>query len=308
MKTRIALFDLSRKWIYQNARPLDFARWQYHFENGSADNVLKTLSAYQNNDGGFGYALEADSWNPYSSPVQTWAAIEILREINVVDRQNNIVQGILHYLDSGKDFTDGVWQNTIPTNNDYPHAFWWGWSESTRHYNPTANLCGFIIKYADKKSGLFNKGVSIAKEAVDYFLRTTNANEIGDGHINLCFLRLKQCCEEANEISHFDIVSVENQLLKNIKIEDTNIDWCCDGVAFEFIKSYRNNIDQVSSKVDIIETVCNYLIENQQKDGTWDIPWNWNSYPEEWAVSKNWWKAYGIIVNMLFLKQFGYIL
>lgn len=46
--------------VYRNARPLDFARWQYHFENGGKEAVLRALSYYQNKDGGFGYALELD--------------------------------------------------------------------------------------------------------------------------------------------------------------------------------------------------------------------------------------------------------
>lgn len=53
-------FDAIRRWMHRNARPLDLARWQYHFESGSAEAVLQSLSAYQNEDGGFGHGLEAD--------------------------------------------------------------------------------------------------------------------------------------------------------------------------------------------------------------------------------------------------------
>ena len=61
MKANNNTFELSTKWIYRNARPIDLARWKYHFENGSKANVLQSLSAYQNEDGGFGHALEADA-------------------------------------------------------------------------------------------------------------------------------------------------------------------------------------------------------------------------------------------------------
>ena len=81
-------FKKAKEFIYRNARPLDLARWQYHFENGSREPVLKALSYYQNEDGGFGHALEADAWNPNSSPIQTWCAIEILREINFSDAEH----------------------------------------------------------------------------------------------------------------------------------------------------------------------------------------------------------------------------
>ena len=41
MKT---VFEKAREFMYRNARPLDLARFQYHFENGSKDAVVNALS------------------------------------------------------------------------------------------------------------------------------------------------------------------------------------------------------------------------------------------------------------------------
>lgn len=79
-------FESARNFVYKNARPLDLARWKCLFENGGKEEVLKFLSAYQNEDGGFGHALEPDCWNPHSSPVQTWTATQIIKEINLEDK------------------------------------------------------------------------------------------------------------------------------------------------------------------------------------------------------------------------------
>ena len=95
-------YEQARNFIYKNARPLDIARWKYLFENGSEEDILIALSVYQNEDGGFGNALEPDYWNPNSSPVQTWVATEIIKEINLNDKNHPIIQGILNYLSSGK--------------------------------------------------------------------------------------------------------------------------------------------------------------------------------------------------------------
>ena len=78
-------YQIARTFIYRNARPLDIARWQYHFDGGSKEAVLTALAAYQNEDGGFGHALEPDCWNPNSAPIQTWTATEVLREIDFTD-------------------------------------------------------------------------------------------------------------------------------------------------------------------------------------------------------------------------------
>ena len=183
-------FNKAKKFIYRNARPLDLTRWKYHFENGSLEDVLKILASYQNDDGGFGHALEADSWNPHSSPIQTWVATEILREVNFTEPNHPLIIGILKYLESGQDFDGHVWQNTIPSNNDYPHAPWWSHKQeetNKRDYNPTANLASFIIKYADRTSNLYKLGCQIAKEAINDYINQVFFNDM---HVILCYIRL----------------------------------------------------------------------------------------------------------------------
>ncbi|WP_233711263.1 hypothetical protein [Lederbergia citrisecunda] len=51
-------FQKAAAWIKRNARPLEVARWEYIFKNGSRDNVVRYLAAYQNEDGGFGHGIE----------------------------------------------------------------------------------------------------------------------------------------------------------------------------------------------------------------------------------------------------------
>ena len=75
-------FLKAREFMYRNARPLDLARFQHHFENGSKETVINVLSYYQNEDGGFGHAVEADCWNPNSIPLHSNTASEIIREID----------------------------------------------------------------------------------------------------------------------------------------------------------------------------------------------------------------------------------
>lgn len=112
----------ARGFIYRNARPLDLARFRFHFEAGKKEDVLSVLSYYQNADGGFGHALEPDAWNPASSPIQTWAATEILREIEFFDGGCSLIKGILDYLENTPYFDGHFWANIIPSNNLHPHA------------------------------------------------------------------------------------------------------------------------------------------------------------------------------------------
>lgn len=299
--------DRARDFIYKNARPLDLSRWNYHFENGSKEDVIKALQFYQNQDGGFGHALEADSWNPNSSPIQTWEATEILREINFTDNAHPIIRNVLHYLESGKDFDDSFWYNTVRSNNDYPHAPWWHTeSDSTCHndYNPTACLAGFIIRFSDRQSDIFQLGCHIAQKAFKQLLLSERENDM---HTLSCFIRLMQYCKEAEVTNLIDLSVLESKLKKQVNdiITQDKTKWEASYICkpSQFINS--TDSDFYSENKDIADYECEYIIKSQLEDGSWNIPWNWTDYPEEWAVAKNWWKANVVIQNLLYLNGVG---
>lgn len=52
---------------------------------------MECLSFYQNEDGGFGHALEDDVWNPASIPIGTWKATEIIAKIGGVSHDHPVV-------------------------------------------------------------------------------------------------------------------------------------------------------------------------------------------------------------------------
>ena len=300
-------FNKARTFIYRNARPLDLARWQYHFENDSKVAVLTALAVYQNEDGGFGHALEPDAWNPNSAPIQTWTATEILREIDFTDNNHSIIQGILRYLASGKDFEGKFWYNTVQSNNDYPHAPWWHTeSDSSCHndYNPTACLAGFIIRFADKNSELYTIGCRIAKEAYDAYF---GQDLIGDMHTAGCYIRLWQYCEEAGAVEVIDLSALKEKLLLQVKssITKDTAEWETSYICRP--SQFFNSQDSVfyAENKEIAEYECEHIVKTQLEDGSWNIPWGWNGYPEEWVVSKIWWKSNGAILNMRYLKGMG---
>lgn len=300
------IFQKTRKFIYQNARPIDLARWQYHFENGSKEAVLSALSVYQNADGGFGHALEADCFNPNSSPIQTWAATEILREIDFTDKEHPIIKGILKYLSSGVDFDKerNQWLNTVSSNNDYPCAIWWKDKENEREfkYNPTACLIGFVLKYGDKDSNFYQFACQTAREAYTYFI---SAIPYQEGHVTSCFIRLYEYCSEAN-LELFDIDEFKAKLIEQVNSEICkNIDkWRTEYVTMSsnFIRS-KNSIFYFDNQ-EIVKNECKFIIESQCEDGSFVIPWQWWTDYKEYELAKNWWKADFCIKNMIFLREF----
>jgi len=228
-----------------------------------------------------------------------------LREIKFTDKSHPPIRGILDYLGSGKDFNGHFWLNIIDSNDNYPHASWWNTKSRGVHddYNPTACLAGFIIRYADKDSELYALGCRIAKEAVDTYM---NQGFLGNMHTVLCYIRLMQYAEEVGADDIFDNNALKAKLIKQVEKSITRNagEWETSYVCrpSQFFNS-KESIFYINNK-EIADFECDFIIKTQLDDGSWNITWNWADYPEEWAVSKNWWKSNGIITNLLYLKGF----
>ena len=296
-----------RRFVYRNARPLDLYRWQYHFEGGTLEQVIKALAAYQNPDGGFGHALEADAWNPHSSPIQTSTAVNILWEVGFSDGQHPLVQGILRYLDSGADFEDGRWCNSVPTNNDFPHAPWWHTdsnSTSRSEFNPTAILTGFLVYFAPRDSALFEKGKAIAQELSASFLK---APEIFM-HPLMCVDDLCGWIEKAGLLDVFPLAKMQAQVARQAArlIEMDRDNW--SGYACRpshFIHSPGHPLCGLLR--ELTKREHKWLCDTRNDQGVWDLTWKWSGYEKEFGISENWWKADIILRNVRFLKAFGWL-
>lgn len=295
-------YEQARNFIYKNARPLDIARWKYLFENGSKEDVVTALIAYQNEDGGFGNALELDCWNPNSSPVQTWVATEIIKEINLNDKNHPIIQGVLNYLSLGKDFDGHIWSNTVATNNDYPHAPWWNFQPSQEtSYNPTASFIGFILKFADKNSKIFELACVLAKEAYSYFKIHFPMESM---HTVSCFVELYEYIKESSVNNLLDIEEFStllHQQIQHVITYDTS-KWAVDYVCKPSLFIGSKTSEFYMENKEICHCECEFILDTQESDGTWGITWSWTDYPEQWNISKNWWKSDLIIKNILYIK------
>ncbi|MBC8015070.1 MAG: hypothetical protein H7X79_04930, partial [Sporomusaceae bacterium] len=183
---KLTLDDLQeiKIWMYRNARPIDLSIWQYYFENGSKDAVLSSLSFYQNSDGGFGHALEADSWNPNSSPYTTLTAIIILKDIEFADKQHPIMQGIFNFLESRAYCSENGWHFNIPSNNDYPHAPWWEYNmeaNAVEGIGVTAEIVGFVFKYAKEDSEIYKKALTFSDVIINKLRTSEHYGDMGIG-------------------------------------------------------------------------------------------------------------------------------
>lgn len=301
----MTVFEKARGFVYRNARPLELARWRFHFENGSADDVVTTLSAFQNADGGFGHALEEDNFNPNSLPMGVWKAAEILDEIGFSDKSHPMIKGMLRYLESGSCFDTAheQWLNTVPGNNDYPCAIWWAYNgESDFRYNPTAALAGFILKFAEKDSGIYQKALIIAKQATEWFDANVPFNEM---HVTNCFVRLYEClCKTGAEVCCME--SYKEKLITQVNnsiCRDTS-KWGKEYVSLpaDFIRS-KDSIF-IDGNEELLKEQCRLVKQMQLPDGSFPVTWIWCNDYAEYHIAANWWKSEFCVNYMRFIRDF----
>ena len=160
-KLSIEEFLRLRRLVHRCARPLDYAKWRFLFENGSCDDFLSVLSSYQNEDGGFGHNIECNNWNPNSAPYTVCIALDYLDTTDGYESElkSGIIAGILRYLGSGAHRLDAGWvgMRGIPSNNDFAHMPWFHFDADQEAYadiGVTKRLADFILQYAEAGSDL----------------------------------------------------------------------------------------------------------------------------------------------------------
>ena len=290
--------NTAKSFILQNARPLELAVYKYCFENGSNKAVIDELVKFQNPDGGFGNALEADFFNPNSSPIATNDAVMTLYRVNALDRDSDIVKGIVKYLNSHDSFDEDKkrWLFAIDSNKDFPHAIWWEKKgEGISGFNPSISLAAFLICYGNRTS-LYEE---IIKEGFEYL---ETAEEISGDSLK-CFLFAYELLK-SNSIS--DIVDLEQYKVSLCKVIDNSI--CKDiskyGVEYVpmpsdfFSGSY---LEFITPEIKpLIAAEKDILGKLQLEDGGFDITWKWYTPYPEFEQARAWWRPRITIEKLLF--------
>lgn len=310
-------YEEIRVWMHRNARALELAVWNYFFENGPKEEIVKALAFYQNEDGGFGNGVEADCWNGESSPYATMTVTGLLRKIGWIEEAGTghpLVEGIFRYLESGKHSDENGWYFVILSNDRYPRAPWMTYSEKMNEEQTmgvTAVLCAFILRYGKQGSELYNRAVGYSKKILNNLADTEDFGEMGAGGASLLLVDILT----GGLSGLFEPLDL-GQLLEglaavaNRSMERSPERWAeYTPRPSEFIPSPDSPL--YHGNEDIIETELDYLVEMRNPGGVWDITWTWfdlgERYPKEFAISENWWRASKAIEKMEFLRNFGRI-
>lgn len=282
------LLDQFKLNVYKYGRPLEMSLFAYFFEEGSIDHVIEELKTFQNEDGGFGHGLEPDYTNPNSSPIQTWTAITHLRKLKL-SSDHFMIKSILGYLESSYQKDVKRWPNTIPSNDQYPHAPWWTYRIDDS-FNPSISLASFIMLHADPKDLVYTYAKEVMYEA-------------------LIYLRLKKEHIEVHELRCFvdmanDLMILGDTPILTDALHTKLLTHMMSSISPDMSSWFTTYANKPSSLIKDYPSFGAHELKNQllsemelalmarDEEGAWNVTWDWqNTYREAFEVSKRTWRA-----------------
>jgi hypothetical protein len=176
----VGSFAAAEAFLGAQGRLLERLRWAVAFRGAPNTQVAALLRAYQNADGGLGYALEPDLQCAASQPLFCEVGLEIAHEVGW--RDDAWLQGICDFL-SGVADADGLVGPILGSALSEPRAGHWTepWPAGL---NPTASICGGLHALAMSHPWL----TRASSACVDRLL----AEPPTDAHGLLCCARLAE--------------------------------------------------------------------------------------------------------------------
>lgn len=140
------IFAAGDRFLLHQARLLERRLFATCFLGQPAAHVVDALSGYQNDDGGFGHALEPDKRCPASLPIDVETAFQALAAADIVDPE--MIGRACDFLarTAAAAGADGAVPLAFPVIEDFPRAAHWTEWTFKPGLNPTAGLVGLLYQ------------------------------------------------------------------------------------------------------------------------------------------------------------------
>ena len=275
-------------YIQREARPLDRVFHLFRQGEGSYDAVIQTLQGYQNQDGGFGHALEPDSRLLDSSVLNTTVALQYLTQLPVKG-DHPMVKKALNYLIHHYDAAHERWPIVPVTINHVPRAPWWNVNEETGETgfektpgNPAAEILGYFHYYREEvPADMIEKTQSIVMQRWDEITEW-------EMHEVQCYYRLAELTDDA-ELQQRIISKMKDHLQDIFALSKEQ--W--SGYGLQPISIVQQSSSLLYDELEAaVEENARWFVEQLTKEGYWEPGWEWGQYPIEWEQAKKEWCSF----------------
>jgi len=302
-------YEGAREFLKTEARPLDRALFEHRFEEAPAEHVIVELARYQNEDGGFGRALEPDVRTPSSSALATGIAMTILKELGCSVQHEMVARGV-QFLRETFDEEEGVWRAIPHDANEYPHAPWWHDEDGSlaRTFDdfliiPRAQIVGLLHHYAALVPADWLRAVT--EDTVTAIETLPDDAFRGGGETLRYALTLLETASLPKAFKS-RLTPRLDELTKQIVCRDPEAwsDYCPTPLK---IAPLPESV-MADRLWDSLQNQLDYLIDHQTPEGTWEPTWTWGDfYPEVWKQAKREWRGHVTLEALTSLDAFGRI-
>lgn len=273
------------EFIWRNARLLDRHRFLFLFADGGREPLMSALRAYQNEDGGFGHALEPDIRCPDSQPIAVEKALHILR---AAGPDAALLMRVCDYLETITTAESGV-PRLLPSALGYPRAPWWETGPNPpAALNPTAGIVGLLY------------GLGVAhpwvERAAAFCWRHIEGGQVTDTHDLLTALRFLQHVTDRERAGRaFD--SLTGAILAEAAL---------DPQAGGYVKKpldwapTPDSLCRTLFSDEVIAAHLDALEARQQEDGGWPISW-----PAVSPAGEQEWRGFVTVEALRTLQAYG---
>jgi hypothetical protein len=295
-------FAQARALILDRARPLDQARFRFLFESGPPDDVLRELAAFQNDDGGFGHALEPDMRASASTPVATQHAFALFRELGT-GADHPMVMRAMAYLVGSYDRHHQLWEIVPPEVEAAPHAPWWTYAAIMETFNgcllnPTSGLLGALQDYPTLvEQDLRDELAQVVLERLAERRGALQSDEMRAvvwlaecEHLN----RTLRDELRAHAVASIGVVELDPTRWADYRLQPLEVAHSPDSFLTGALDpgAVQRNLD--------------YWVELQQADGGWPLTWSWADVDERaWARAEQEWRGHIAVERLATLQAYG---
>ena len=291
-KLSAAAFQKARRFLSTSARPLERARFAHEFERAPRAAVLEALAAFQNDDGGFGRALEPDVRLPASSAICTLTGLDLLRELDA-SAEEPLVRRALAWVVERYDPEIPGWRCVPPEIDAHPHAGHWDWAL----HAPGGPWPHVLVPGARLLSHLEHWRTS-APDALRAAFLAHVATLGGDvGGDSLFYAATVDAPSVRARLRELAVASVSRDpnawtdyVSKPLKLAPLP-----DSPLADVLRA------EVQANLD-------WELDQQAADGAWEPNWSWRgAYPADWEQARREWRGVLTLERLRSLRAFGRI-
>jgi hypothetical protein len=299
-------FESARAYMHTRARSLERARFIHLYEGESKESVQIELAKFQNNDGGFGHALEPDMWSPSSSSLATEVGLRTLLELGVPS-DNLMIQEALKYLQNSIDPEKKTWRVAPLDVNEYPHAPWWhddgtSLSQTFDEYKviPRAGILASLLHFAES---LPQGWLEMLIDDTTHTILNLEPEAFGGGGDTFVYAQRLAQAPGFSEPLRDQLIDRLGNIADQIVTRDPD-SWTQYCVPPLKLAPTPDSI-AASKLSDCLPAHLDYLIETQHPEGYWDVTWSWSEYPDEWKIAKSEWRGILTLEGLGSLSAYG---